>query len=215
MCKMDTPALAQHASAVAARLYDSDRYVRQLALETMGNVGPATLARNADAVVSRLEDLDCHVRRGALETMRRLAPEALAKHVDAVLSRLEDSDEAVRKVAVTTLGRLPPPALAKHAGAVIAMLQGSNTNRRTKWYFWSVSNTLRKLPRFVTHDIDFSSRTPRRRLRSRLLGRLGWYKCRLHLRVKSLTWYWYALPYRPSGPGHARDVETWGRMVEE
>lgn len=173
-------------------------------------------AREWDA---SLEDSYASERQFAAEKLRKLEPAALAKHIEAVISRLDDSYWAVRKVAVTTLGRLSPPALAKHAGAVIAMLQGSNTNsntnRRTAWYFWSVSNTLRKLPRFVTHDIDFSSRTPRRRLRSRLLGRLGWYKCRLHLRVKSLTWYWYALPYRPSGPGHARDVETWGRMVEE
>ena len=41
-----------------------------------------------------------------------------------------------------------------------------------------------------------------------------WYKCRLILRVRSHVIYWYALPYRPSGPGHARDVEAWDWMLE-
>ena len=46
------------------------------------------------------------------------------------------------------------------------------------------------------------------------MGRLRWYRYRLHLRVQRLALYWYALPYRPSGPGHARDVAEWDRMIE-
>ena len=85
--------------------------------------------------------------------------------------------------------------------------------------------TLRGLPRYVTHNIhlsffynydenllvpgmDYSG------VCCGLRGRLSWYKCRLGLRVKRLALYWYALPYRPSGPGHARDVEAWDRMNE-
>ena len=53
-----------------------------------------------------------------------------------------------------------------------------------------------------------------RSLCSGVLGRLKWYRHRLRLRVQRLALYWYALPYRPSGPDHARDVEAWDRMIE-
>ena len=46
-----------------------------------------------------------------------------------------------------------------------------------------------------------------------LSGRLRWYRCRLRLLcVERLALYWYALPYRPSGPGHTRDVRKWDQM---
>ena len=70
--------------------------------------------------------------------------------------------------------------------------------------------TLLALPLLVTRDIDFKSH-----IRGRLLGRIAWYRCRLRLRVRRIALYWYALPYRPSGPGHARDMEAWGRMRAE
>ena len=71
--------------------------------------------------------------------------------------------------------------------------------------------TLLALPLVVTRDIDFESHNMRRRL----LGRIAWYRCRLRLRVRRIALYWYALPYRPTGPGHAREVEAWGRMHAE
>ena len=49
---------------------------------------------------------------------------------------------------------------------------------------------------------------------SRFTGRLLWYRFRIRWRVYRLVLYWYALPYRPSGPGHARDVAAWDRMNE-
>ena len=79
----------------------------------------------------------------------------------------------------------------------------------------------RMLPRSVTRGyIDFDTHryiAPDEALilRRQLLGRLGWYRCRLRLRVERLALYWYALPYRPSGQGYARDVEDWNRMMEE
>ena len=81
----------------------------------------------------------------------------------------------------------------------------------------------KRLPRFVTRsidfalalgagadfdDVDFNYNFARRQL----LARLAWYRCRIRLRVQRLALYWYALPYRPNGPGHARDVEAWDRM---
>jgi hypothetical protein len=96
--------------------------------------------------------------------------------------------------------------LVQHAHAVLARLEDDEDIVRDK-----AMHTLRALPRFVTRPGDiFDSRS----VRSRLLGRLGWYRCRLRLRAQRLALYWYALPYRPSGPGHARDVEAWDRMTE-
>ena len=105
-----------------------------------------------------------------------------------------------------TLGKLAPSTLAQHATAVVAMLEHSIPELRA-----AAAATVSALPLVVTRGVDLSSSD----VRSRLLGRLGWYKYRLHVRVKRIALYWYALPYRPSGPGHARDVEAWGRLVEE
>ena len=114
----------------------------------------------------------------------------------------------VRLRALQTLFKLEPAMLAQHADAdaVLARLEDWDDDVREE-----AMRTLRALPRFFTRPGDFFDT---RSLRSRLLGRLGWYRCRLPLRVQRVAWYWYALPYRPSGPGHARDVEAWDRMTE-
>ena len=127
----------------------------------------------------------------------------LAWRADGVATRLEDDDWAVRFTALSTLSKLEPLTLAQHAGAVVARLEDDHFFVREE-----ALETLRNLPRFVTRGVDFTSSA----LRSRLLGRLAWYRCRLRLRVERLALYWYALPYRPNGPGHARDVEAWDRM---
>ena len=89
---------------------------------------------------------------------------------------------------------------------MIARLEDSHSDVREE-----VLTALHALPLVVTRDVDLESSD----VRSRLLGRLAWYNYRLRVRAKRIALYWYALPYRPSGPGHARDVEAWGRMVEE
>ena len=53
---MDPATIAQHASAVVARLDDSDWEVRHEALTTLGKLEPVTLAQYADPVVERLGD---------------------------------------------------------------------------------------------------------------------------------------------------------------
>ena len=107
-----------------------------------------------------------------------------------------------------TLGKLEPAKLAEHANAVVAKLEDSNENVREE-----ALDLLRGLPRYISeHRVDIFDSRP---VRSRLLSRLGWYRCRLRLRVQRLALYWYALPYRPSGPGHARDVEAWEQMNTE
>ena len=110
-----------------------------------------------------------------------------------------------------TLGELEPATLAQYANAVLNLLEDTHSfyvDNTLPTMSALATLTLRGLPRFVTHDVDFHAPD----LRSRLLGRLGWYKCRLIMRVRSHVIYWYALPYRPSGPGHARDVGAWNLM---
>ena len=207
--KLEPATLAQHADAVVYRLNDRAWYVRLGALQTLGKLEPATLAQHADAVLARLENYDYRVRKGALQTLGKLEPATLAQHADAVLARLEDEPEPhaqVRKEALMTLAKLEPAKLAQYANAVLAMLEDVDHDVREE-----AMRTLRALPRFVTRPGDFFDT---RSLRSRLLGRLGWYRCRLPLRVQRVALYWYALPYRPSGPGHARVVEAWGRIAE-
>jgi len=114
----------------------------------------------------------------------------------------------VSEEALRTLRKLEPATLAQHATAVVTRLEDSAEGVRGR-----ALDLLRGLPRYVTREYRVDIFDPRP-VRSRLLGRLAWYKFRLRLRVQRLALYWYALPYRPSGPGHARDVEAWDRMVE-
>ena len=210
MRRLEPAALAQLADAVAARLEDSDEFVRLDALLTLGKLEPATLAQHADAVVAQLEASEWEVRRMALHVLGTLEPATLAQYAGAVVARLEDGQDDdqvlqpfVRLDALRTLGKLEPATLAQHAEAVAARLEDSH-----EIVIDDAEDTLRALPRFIIRGVDFESDD----LRSRLLGRLGWYRCRLRLRVNRLALYWYALPYRPTGPGHARDVEAWARM---
>ena len=178
-----------------------------------------------DVLLPRLVDSDANVRVRAVWTLGDLGPVALGPHADALVERLEDADVQVRKAALLTLCKLEPTMLAQYASAVAARLKDPIDIVRD-----SAFDTLSALPRYVTRGIDFASKELRSRvvrpgvvdvarpvgdvdgLGPRLLGRLGWYRCRLRLRVRSLALYWYALPYRPSGPGHARDLEAWDRM---
>ena len=199
---IDMAILAQHAHAVLARLEDSDWIVRRAALKTLGELEPATLAQHADAVIARLEDCHWQMREEALITLGRLDPAALAQHANAVITRLEDSEFSVPVQALATLGKLEPATLAQYANAVLARLEDSDLK------VWpEACRTLEA--GFATCGFDFCNS---RSGRSRFLGRLGWYRCRLRLRAQRLALYWYALPYRLSGPGHARDVEAWDRM---
>ena len=208
--KLEPAILAQHAHAVLARLEDSNSRVREAALKTLGKLEPTLLAQHAGAVVARLEDSFLYVRRAALDTLGKLKPATLAQHADAVVARLRHPLDDV--MALKTLGKLEPEALALHANALIAKLEESSLYPDAIWRP-AILETLKALPRFIIRDIDFAN--PRSGLGPWLLGRLAWYRCRLRLRVRRLALYWYALPYRPNGPGHARDVEAWGRILEE
>ena len=230
-----------HAEAVVSMLEDSDDRVRCRALHTLSLLTPAMLARHADAVVATIEDSDTNTRVEALQTLGKLEPVSLAQYAGTVVGRLEDSSWQVRREALETLRMLEPAKLAQHADVVMAMLRDGHTYNRALFTLAKLPEpaTFRHqlypeferllavghvceqadfkealrciLPRCVTHAVDFDSIA---NLRSRLLGRLAWYRFRLRRCVKCLALYWYALPYRPSGPGHARDVAEWGQMRE-
>ena len=226
--QLEPAALAQHAEAVVARLEDSELQVRVRALDTLAQLEPAALAQHAEAVVASLEDSELQVRVRALTTLAQLEPSALTQHAEAVVARLEsmmledlyiyiciyvyiyiyiyihimmleDHVGYIRIGAYQTLCRLEPAALAQHAHALVSRL--TDPFDRVM-----VMTKLRAFPRVVTRDIDFESHN----CRERLLGRLAWFRCRLRLRVRRIALYWYAQPYRPSGPGHARDVRGMG-----
>ena len=201
--KMEPAMLAQHADAVIAMLEDSSDFVCVAALITLCELEPVTLAQHANAVVARLDDSALEVHYAALATLGKLEPVTLAQYADPVVARLEDASWVVRRQALSTLCNLEPVTLAQHAKALITKLEDSSEHVRN-----AALTTLAALPLVVTQDIDLKSSD----VRSRLLGRLAWYNYRLRVRVKRIALYWYALPYRPSGPGHTREVEAWRRM---
>ena len=134
------------------------------------------------------------------------------------MTRLEGVHGDVRELALETLAKLEPMTLAQLAGVVFARLEDPRSNHVRQ----AACHTLEMLPRYVRDATRFRELLSRalnhgafEHLRSRLLGRVAWYRCRIRLRVRSLSLYWYARPYQPSGPGHARDVEAWSHMIEE
>ena len=207
---MGSEVIAQNADAVIARLADSDADVRVLALGALGALELAALASHAGAVVGALEDDDDGVRCDALEVLGKLEPHTRAQHADAVAARLDDSAAHVRAQALCTLslGTLDPATFSQHAAAVAARVEDDDAGVRDVAFAM--------LPRVVTRGLQVSySNVQNVRLRSRLLARLRWHRYRQRLPLQRIALYWYALPYRPSGAGHARDVEAWGRSLEE
>ena len=198
---MGSEVIAQNADAVIARLADSDADVRVLALGALGALELAALASHAGAVVGALEDDDDGVRCDALEVLGKLEPHTRAQHADAVAARLDDSEAHVRAQALCTLGTLDP--LSQHAAAVAARVEDDDFGVRDVAFAM--------LPHVVTRGLQVFSTN----VRSRLLARLRWHRYRQRLPLQRIALYWYALPYRPSGAGHARDVEAWGRILEE
>ena len=212
--KLEPATLAQYASAVVARFEDSEECVREAALQALGKLEPTLLAQYASAVVARFEDSEECVREAAMMTLAELEPATLALHADSVVAMLGDQIRWRDKVgppAFAVIRKLEPAALAQHAYALLPIFEANS--HFPLWRDNAKSILRRGLPRFVRHGIDFDDKDMAfYDLSRRLLGRLGWYKLRLRLHAQRLALYWYALPYRPSGPGHARDVEAWGRI---
>ena len=205
---------AEYTDAVVTMLQDSEWTVRREALNTLGKLEPTTLAQHAGVVIARFEDSEPEVRKAAMLTLAELEPATLVVHADFVVAMLGDRmhwTSTGLPPAFKVMGKLEPAALAQHAYALLPTLKAHDHDPTATLH---AQRILRQgLPRFVRHGVDFDDEAVAfHDLSRRLLGRLGWYTLRLRLRVKSLAWYWYALPYRPNGPGHARDVEAWGRI---
>ena len=126
------------------------------------------------------------------------------------------------------LGKLEPARLAPHTGAVIDTwlelhpndenFDGGYLAEERAEACASALALIRALPCYRDIDlvsVNMHSADVRSRIRSRLLARLRWYMYGLRLRVQRIALYWYALPYRPSGPGHSRDVVAWESMMAE
>ena len=230
--KLEPATLAQHADAVASRIESHQwdwKQVSLAVLDTLAKLEPATLVMYADAVIAMLgygdqfqdEEEGLQVRIEALKTLAKL-PATLAQHANGVIERLA---EYVWEMRLAEPEAFEPATLAQHAehaDATVARLDESRP---------AALDTLSARHSGARHDdvlraMDIDIRTrfnglckrmlrsgAFEDLRSQLRGRLRWYRCRLRWRVQRLVLYWYALPYRPSGPGHARDVEAWDRMV--
>jgi hypothetical protein len=142
LARLDVQAvLADHTTAIAALLEDSDPYVRVVALETLSWLDSTKLADHRCAISALLGDSDPYVRVVALETLGILEPAVLAEHAPAIVARLKDSDSpecsakqlkedahftTVCETAATTLGKLDAAALAEHALAIVAILEHSD-----------------------------------------------------------------------------------------
>ena len=214
--------LALYADAVVEMLVDDSHHVREVAWAVLYKLGPATIAQHVDTVVDILEssiteddDLyDDDTRQYALLTLGKLESATIAPYAEKVIWMLDKFGPDhihLSEMALEVLDKLEPATLAQHAAALIAVF----VERHFEAFGLrgEAMRLLRKLPCYLIRDFDFDDSTFAY-LQPRLLRRQGWYKLRLRLRVERLALYWYALPYRPSGPGHARDVEAWDRMIE-
>ena len=121
---------------MAAKLEDSNAYVRRLAVETLGILSPETFASHAYAVTKRIVDSDLKVHQLAWRVLIELDPTTLAQgspkfaqHALTFVAKLEDSDVAVRIRALRALKHLHMASLTtlvQHVAAAIvaAMIRG-------------------------------------------------------------------------------------------
>ena len=68
----------QHGAALVARLEDSDAGLCGVAVQTLGELEPASLAQHGAALVARLEDEDVGVREAVAQTLMKLESGTLA-----------------------------------------------------------------------------------------------------------------------------------------
>ena len=215
--------------------------VQARAMDTLAKLEPAALARHADAIVAMRRDASERTRTWVWSTLRTLDPAAIAKYAEDVkICILEEEDESVRLFAMETLCRLNGAVLAQHAhfftlagvhrffsiGAEaptsaneVALLQGLSRIRGCTKFRKLALHALRdRLPQFITRGMDSEMELALTDEEAfvlvglEIMARVRWYRLRLALRVKRLALYWYALPYRPSGAGHARELEAWDGM---
>ena len=93
-----------------AMLEDSDRRVREAALETLGKLEGAALAAHAAAVVAKLEDSSWVMRATAVATLGKLESEGLLSEAHAAATRRHSPSHPCARMTMTFLEERSLPA---------------------------------------------------------------------------------------------------------
>jgi len=120
--------LNRYASAIAARIEDSDWMVRKVALEILQ--APELLCLYADAVVARLKDDVWIIRMKAASMLTGLGPTMLEKYVDTLSALLKDDIFEVRAAAVRTLSEIESARPLTCAEIVYPLLKDAHCDVR-------------------------------------------------------------------------------------
>ena len=218
LAQVDPATFWAFADAVVARLEDERDDVRFAALRTLHlRLEPADMAQYADALLARLADGHARLRPLALILLGKMEPKTLAQYTDSLLASLEDNSEHVPTCALRALGKLAPAMLTTRAlFAIVRQIEYPGMTSAHETALVVMHGVVNAFPslKAMAEEIDqffLHASTPAARLR--LGARLRWLIYGLHLRMRRIALYWYALPYKPSGPGHARDVEAWDGMI--
>ena len=208
------------ADAVVARLEDELDDVRFAALRTLHlRLEPADIAQYADALLARLADAHARLRPLALMLLGKMEPRTLAQYADRLLASLEeDNSEHVPACALRALGKLEPAMLTARAlFAIVRQIEYPGMTSAHEIALVVMHGFVNAFPslKAMAGEIDqFLLHVATSGARLRLGARLRWLIYGLHLRMRRIALYWYARPYKPSGPGHARDVQAWDGMIK-
>lgn len=125
--------LAPYTARLAARLEDSDGYVRMEAIEVFEALEPDALSgpEVAPRVVSWLTHPERVVRELAEELLPRLAHDTVALHaVTIAQTALHHDDIDIRQVSLRVLGSLAAAALRPHMDALVERLGDAEADVR-------------------------------------------------------------------------------------
>lgn len=90
-------------------IQDSNKQVRQLVIQILGNIGPEAKAA-IPPLTQVLKDQDRNIRLSAIEALIKIGADATV--VTALIPLLKDSDSDVRKEAIESLAKIGPVAKA-------------------------------------------------------------------------------------------------------
>jgi len=93
-------------------LVNSDNYVRKIAVEVLGKIGPTAIPHLVKALVNSGSD----VRKAAADALEKIDPQwrqskAAQSTIPHLVKALVNSDNYVRKIAVEVLGKIGPAAV--------------------------------------------------------------------------------------------------------
>ncbi len=117
--------ISSRVPALIEDLKDPEWFVRAVAAEGLGRIGPAAKAA-VPALIEALKDPEWYVRSGAARALGQIGPESKAV-VPALIEALKDTEGYVRSGAAEALGRIGPEAKAA-VPALIAALKDPESN---------------------------------------------------------------------------------------